>query len=265
MKNNAKQVTADGLPIVSENEQVQKNSMRLYVYLVSISQFQGKNKPRTFSQRDFTINKIHTLLDMHEKTIKKYWRILEENGLIKYEGPKNEAIEQGEWDKAFMLRKKNTGSYYTVPKEPHGYIYRIMPRETITKIQEKFMVSELELKLYFLLANMQERFCYYSPPERIFTIADLRDLLKLSKKTENIKAIVNGLMWLEKLNLIEYRISYDKTNLRMNKYVFELVAVNYYTDGGEMLQYLKQDDKGVMPPELKEKLLNENIIIEFVD
>lgn len=49
MKNNLTQVKSDGLPVVSEDQQVQKNSMRLYIYLISISKFQGKNKPRTFT------------------------------------------------------------------------------------------------------------------------------------------------------------------------------------------------------------------------
>jgi hypothetical protein len=41
-----------------------------------------------------------------------------------------------------------------------------------------------------------------STPERIFTIADLRVLLGLSKDISNNKSIANSLFWLEKLNLI---------------------------------------------------------------
>ena len=52
MKNNENQLkkgNGDNLPIVSDNEEVQRNSMRLYIYLVSISKFAGRNSPRFFT------------------------------------------------------------------------------------------------------------------------------------------------------------------------------------------------------------------------
>ena len=238
--------------------------MRLYIYLVSISKFCGANKPRQFTQRDFTINKIHTLLGMHEKTIKKYWKLLEDNDLIKYEGPAANALTQAEWDKAFMERKKNKASFYSIPKSPHGYIYRIMPKETLDKIQNDFLVTEQEIKLYLLLANMQEHFCYMKPPERIFTMADLRELLQLSKKKENNKSIISSLLWLEKLNLIEYEITYEENNLGEKNSIFHLIAVNYYTDGGEAVKYIESNEHK-MSNELKEKILENNLVIEFIE
>ena len=115
MRNNEKQLKATGekLPIVSDEVEVQRNSMRLYVYLVSISTFNGKNKPRIFSHRDFTVNKIKEILHMHPNTIKKYWSLLEQHGLIKYEGPRHLDLT---WDKEFMLRKKDGATYYSIPK-----------------------------------------------------------------------------------------------------------------------------------------------------
>ncbi len=71
---------------------------------------------------------------MHDTTIKKYWKLLEDNGLIKYEGSKIQAENQNEWDKAFMERRKNKTGYYSIPKTPHRYNYRIVPRETLNKI-----------------------------------------------------------------------------------------------------------------------------------
>ena len=49
MKNNETQIktkSGDNLPIVSDKEEIQRNSMKLYIYLVSISDFNGKNQPR---------------------------------------------------------------------------------------------------------------------------------------------------------------------------------------------------------------------------
>lgn len=102
--------------------------MRLYVYLISISRFNGINKPRVFSHKDFTVNKIKEMLHMHPNTIKKYWQLLELNGLIKYEGP---ARYEETWNKQFMARKKDGATYYSIPKSTP---YRIMPRETLNKI-----------------------------------------------------------------------------------------------------------------------------------
>lgn len=131
MKNNLKQLKTEGenLPIVSDQVEVQRNSMRLYVYLISISNFNGPNKPRFFSQKDFTVNQIKEMLHMHPSTIKKYWRLLEENNLIKYEGPGWDGKKA--WEEYFMNRKKDGATYYTIPKKNP---YRIMPRETLNKI-----------------------------------------------------------------------------------------------------------------------------------
>lgn len=264
MKNNLTQVKSDGLPVVSEDQQVQKNSMRLYIYLISISKFQGKNKPRTFTQRDFTINQIHKFLNMHDTTIKRYWKILEDNDLIKYEGPANYETEQDEWNKKFMERKKNKASFYSIPKAPNGWEFRILPKETIDKIQKEFLVSEQELKLYLMLANMQEHFCYYNSEDCVFTMTDLRELLGLSKKMENNKAIAISLLWLQELKLIEYTTKIETNNLGERYTVFYLKAVNYYTDGGAAASYI-DNDKKKMSNEVKNDILNKTLLIEFID
>ena len=237
------------MPIVSDQEEVQRNSMRLYVYLVSISKFNGTNKPRTFSHKDFTINKIKDMLNMHPTTIKKYWQLLELHGLIKYEGPAKLDLS---WDKAFMARKKDGATYYSIPKKNP---YRIMPKETLDKIQYTYLVSEQELKLYLLLAEMQERFCYMNSAERSFTIADLRQLLCLSKDVKNNKAIISGLIWLKTLGLINYSIAEETNNLGVKMSVFYLISVNYYTNGGEAKKYLNSEGEKISS-QLKEDLLN---------
>lgn len=65
---------------------------------------------------------------MHPDTIKKYWRLLEEHHLIKYEGPSRIDMD---WKKMFSIRKKDGATYYTIPKKTP---YRIIPRETINKM-----------------------------------------------------------------------------------------------------------------------------------
>lgn len=234
--------------------------MRLYLYLVSISKFVGRNKPREFIQSSFSINAIHEVLCMHSETIKKYWRILEKNNLILYQGKKAENedfVDQKEWNKIFMKRKSYSCGFYKIPK---GEKYRIIPRETVDKIQNSFLVDETELKLYLLLANIQEHFCYLKPVERLLCLQDLRELLGLSKKVENNKKIINGLLWLKNLNLIEYELLEDKTNLSTKKYVFHLISVNYYTTGGEISKILDSDGESKLTPEFKKQILNEQLV-----
>ena len=256
MKTNSSQVKKDGLPINSEEEKVQKNSMRLYVYLVSISSFQGKDKPRFFTQRDFTVGKIHTILGMHDRTIRKYWRILEDSGMIKYEGKTIYAENQDEWNKAFMERKKISTDIYTINK---GQKYRIIPKETIEKLQRELLVNEQELKVYLLLANMQEHFCYMKQ-EPVFTLTDLRELLKLSKKTENTKSLLLALFWLEKIGLVDYEILNEKNNLGESSYCIKLKVVNYYTNGGDIEKLLNSPETEKLTAELKQNILNVRLL-----
>lgn len=227
--------------------------MRLYIYLLSISHFNGKNQPRSFSQKDFSVNKIHETLKMHPDTIKKYWKLLEDNKLIKYEGPQHYAEN---WNKEFIARKKDGSTYYMIPKKNP---YRIMPRETLDKIQYKYLVTENELKIYLLLAELQERFCYMQSIDRVFTISDLRDLLKLSKQMKNNKMIINALIWLKMLGLVEYTIDVRKNNLGEDINVFTLVNVNYYTNGGEANKYLHSEGE-VISQEIKDSIMNKPIM-----
>lgn len=261
MKNNAKQIyghEGENLPIISDKQEVQKNSMRLYVYLVSISKFEGKNKARTFTSKDFTVNKIYKILHMGPKTIKKYWELLELNGLIKYEGPAHSTVP---WDDMLKVRKKDGGTYYSIPKKNP---YRIMPRETLEKIQHEFLVDEQELKLYLLLAELQERFCYMRSPERIFSVADLRQMLQLKKENKTNKAIISGLLWLKSLGLIDYESTGKTTNLGESEQSFYLNCVNYYTDGGEVNELLKSaEGDGVISEELKQEIISSKVITIF--
>lgn len=265
MKNNESQIKqnkGESLPIVSDNEQVQKNCMKLYIYLVSISRFMGRNKPREFTQRDFSVNHIREVTGLHDDTIKKYWKLLEDNKLVTYEGvsfENSEFYDCGEfkeWKKYFMSRKKYKAGFYKLPK---NQTYKIIPRETVDKIQNEFLVEERELKLYLLLANMQEHFCYLKPPERLFTIADLRILLKISKTKSNNKKIFESLCWLKELELIDYDYEVEINNLGEKETIFELKQVNFYTNGGKAYQILSNDGEKV-PAEIKQAILNDQLI-----
>lgn len=248
----------ENLPIVSDDEKIQKNSMRLYTYLVCLSRFTGANKPRRFNQADFNLNQIRAALRMDYKTIKKYWRILEETGLVKYNGKKNLDLD---WDKDFMARKKYTLGYYELSKESSKY--RIIPRETLDKIRTKFLVNENELKLYLFLANLQEQALYMGYNECPFTIKEARDLMNLQKKADTNKKLYLNLVWLMKLNLVKCRVE-KKKNGNFNEEItyFVIEKVNYYTDGGEIASLLDENHE-VLPENVKNAMLNEAPLVNF--
>lgn len=154
MKNNSQQLKkksgGENLPVVSEKKEIQRNSMRLYIHLLSISSFGGADKPRILMQRDVSPTKISNLLHMKQETIKKYWRLLEEHRLLIYKGVEDPKFT---WGKMFQIRNKDKNAYYQIPKKTP---YRIMPKETLLKIQNEYQVSEEELKMYLRLAEMQE-------------------------------------------------------------------------------------------------------------
>lgn len=243
------------LPVVSNEEQVQKNCMKLYVYLISISNFAGIDKPRFFLQGDFNINRIHKTIGMHESTIKKYWKLLEDEGLIKYEGQSIKTPSQSVWNKQFMERKKISATYYTIPKKTP---YKIIPKETLDKMVKGFQVDDIELKIYLLLANMQEKFVYFDTPrDRRFSLKDLRELLGVSKNQS--KKIMQSLQWLKELNLIEYECKKENNNLGGISYFYELISVNYYTNGGKAFAIMSGEES-IMSDDLKSKILNEVLI-----
>ena len=111
---NTKEKRKNSLPVNSDDEKVKRNSMRLYLYLLSISAMNWEEKRRQFRQSDFTINKIHEKLKMHSDTVINNWKLLEDCGWIKYEGPKNSSLP---WKEEFKARKKNKLGYYSLRKD----------------------------------------------------------------------------------------------------------------------------------------------------
>lgn len=260
METNAKQTKNSGLPINSEEEKVKKASMRLYVYLVSISQFGGKDKPRFFTQKDFTVNKIHNELGIHDTKVKEYWRVLENEGLIKYQGKTvSRDAPRKDWEGDFMARKKNLAGVYHINK---GQKYRIIPKETIDKIQKELLISEKELKVYLFLANMQEYFAYMEQ-EAYFSVSDIRGMLGYSKKKENNKKIILFILWLKQIGLVEYSEIKKKNNLGEYDTIIKLDKVNYYTKGGNVKSFL-ESDKDQLTEKVKQDILDMRFI-EFED
>lgn len=96
--------------------------------------------------------------------------------------------------------------------------------------------------------------------ERIFSIADLRELLGLKKDYKITIEILKNLTWLKELQLIDYKITKAKSNLGTTANVFELIDVNYYTNGGMIGQMLESSIE-VLTDEIKERIVNEQLVV----
>ena len=253
---NTKEKKNNSLPVNTDNEKVNRNCMRLYLYLLSISAVNWQEKCRQFRQTDFTTNKIHESLRMHSDTIIKYWGLLEESGWVKYEGPRQYNLS---WKEEFKARKKNKMGYYSLKKDQ---LYRLIPRETVEKVQNKYAVTEDELKLYLLLANLQERTLYYKQNCSQMTLKDLCDLRKLKIRDENKKKLILELLWLRTIGLIDYEVIKIKNNFNEDTTVINLKDVYYYTNGGELGNLLEQEAT-VITDKIKTEILDSKNIINF--
>ena len=226
-------VEKGSLPIVSKEKKVRDNCMRLYTYLVTLSIPDFSNSPsrkkgrRQFQQKDFTLNKIHNVLGIDPKTIKKYWHQLELDGLIKYVGgaPVNEELS---WEKNFMNRKKYPEGFYHIDRPEK---FRKIPKETVNKILKDYLVSEMELKLYLMLGNVQEYYYSRNISNIQITYKDLITLLGMKNEKANRVDIRKALVWLKEINLIKFEYTKRKAgNFNFEIECINLIQVNFYID-----------------------------------
>ncbi len=87
----------------------------------------------------------------------KYWYMLEQSGLVicndRQEIRDTSELSLEEWKPKFKARKlKENLQYQIIKEEP----YRLVPKDTIQEMQTKYLISEIELKLYLKLLCAQE-------------------------------------------------------------------------------------------------------------
>lgn len=123
-------------------------------------------------------------------------------------------------------------------------------------------MTEDELKLYLLLANLQERTLYYKQNCSQMTLKDLCDLRKLKIRDENKKKLILELLWLRTIGLIDYEVIKIKNNFNEDTTVINLKDVYYYTNGGELGNLLEQEAT-VITDKIKTEILDSKNIINF--
>lgn len=242
-------VKKDSLPVDSKEKHIRNNSMKLYIYLLYISSlnfdsaYGRKHHIRQFQQKDFNINKIRVATGLDPKTILKYWEKLEHDNIIHYNGTLT--LEEKEdcktWKDGFKMRKKHPDSYYIINKPDK---YRIIPTETIDKILHKFLVTELEFKIYLLLANIQEVTYHKNEPNFCVGYGDIIEMLDIAPHKNNRIAILKALYWLKEIDLIDFDIEQRKIgNFNKVMNVFKIKTINYYTNGGVLEYEFNKEDK----------------------
>lgn len=215
-------------PIVSEEEMIKKNSLKLFSYLTLISNLKNKHgEERIFQQKDICLKDIQIETGLDPKTTKKYWELLEQDGLLSYNEPEGFPYEYGRsFSEEWKVRQKFKYGYYSIPKPQQ---YRLIPELTIKRLVNDYKISELTYKVYIVLLNYQEHSILNGKAEKPFTYEDLRELLGYKKENATNKRLEASLIMLEGLGLIV--IGKDRGyNIRGATIpVFMLKQVNKYT------------------------------------
>lgn len=161
-----------GRAIFSDTESVKRNSLKLYMYLVCRANL--RNAPnkygdnvRIFQQKDIVLSHIIKIIGIgDERTLKKRWEELENNGLIRFcpRGWREEIykeIEQKDgsiktvkipFTERWKIRNKHKDTYYEIPIS-RDMLFRKIPKETLIKLNEEYQLDEFVLKLYINLIN----------------------------------------------------------------------------------------------------------------
>lgn len=223
-----------GRAIFSKEEDIKEKSLKLYTYLVCHADL--RNAPtasgdnvRIFKQRDIILSRVKKVLNMDERTIKKYWHELELGGYIRF-CPRGwtENYEES-FANRWKIRNKHKDTYYEIPIT-ENMRYRKIPKTTLVELNEIFQINELAMKVYIILINYQEACIDNHKSCKKFTYQDLRDLLGYSKQSTIDRKLEACLCLLEGLNLIKIETSSYINSAGSTIPCFILNQANFYVE-----------------------------------
>lgn len=249
-----------GRAIFSKQEDIKEKSLKLYMYLVNHANL--RNEPnefgdnvRIFQQRDIVLTHIKKILNMDERTLKKYWEQLEESGLIKFtprdwrEKLIDAAGAPVPFNDRWKIRNKHKETYYEIPVKK-GLLYRKIPKQTIHTLNEEYCVSELVLKVYMTLVNFQEDCMVNGYKYKRFTYQDLRDMLGYVSDAKTNKKLEGALNELIGFGLIDLKQGEAINDYGLKIPVFVLNQVNFYVNF-EIMDYQTAEENVVEPEQIK--------------
>lgn len=245
---------SDDIFLNYENNIYTRKYIKFYFYLVCLSDFNAKfTGTKVFKQRDILPNKIKEKLKLDPKTIKKYLYQLEKDKMISYNGKtKIETIDVNEikdeikqeikknkieilTEKAFEtevinraciqlwnIRNKSEKQAEYYIKLPEWSI----PEKTLFFLNEENKCSELELKLYFLCNNYNNK---KNEDFYFLTFKEIKEILQIKHTGSNSnKDIREALLFLKNLGLINF-IEILTPNIHgKNIPCFKVQEVKYY-------------------------------------
>lgn len=274
-----------GRAIFSETQQIKERSIKLYAYLVCRANL--RNKPdragdnvRIFQQKDINLSAIKKLFHMDERTIKRCWEGLELEGLIKFcphdwQEIKTVEIEENDGSKKtvkvpfterWKIRRKHKETYYEIPIRSREQLFRKIPKDTLTQLNERYNVNELTLKIYMTLINFQEECILNGHTYKKFTYWDLRGLLGYQKHDDIDKRMEDSLRVLQSLGLIEVEkeqfineygakipcFILNQANFYINFNIKDYSTGEYQAIPTEIYEKIKEDNKENYPEQFKE-------------
>lgn len=260
-------------PMPKKEEDIVKNSMKLYSYFITISGLATyPSNTRMFRQKNIVLSKIKEVTGITEKTVKLYLYYLEEHGLIEYKGEKPNTsfkfIDKLDFDKngetyspaayrkkaqeeavrVWNNRQKDKQAVYHIPRPTP---WTPVPEVTLQKLNEVFKATELELKIYLFMCMYRDTCVKQGWNYKAITYENLRDIMGLSKNHSNDRAIFTSLTFLEKLGLISFKMGYTNNSKNAPIPLFKITEVGYYIN-----QYIKFEDSELIS-ELEQKELKE--------
>lgn len=224
-----------GLAVFSRESQIRERSLKVYTYLICHSQLVDDPKfgdrRRVFQQKDINLSQMGKILKMDERTIKKYWEQLEEDGILYFNASGNRWEEDRKlsFNERWKVRRKHKETYYHINYRSGEY-FRKIPKETLIALNETYQVKELVLKIYIILTNYQEYCIYNGDKTKCFTYKDLRDVLDYTSQAKINKDLEAALLKLQSYNLIDIEPGLYTHPNGWKIPVFILKQVNWYID-----------------------------------
>lgn len=184
--------------MVKDEEDIKKNSMKLYSYLLCIAGKEPDGTGRLFQQKNLVLTEIQRCTGLQPKTTKLYLYELEMEGLISFRGAEKftrlykedfmkenkngeqvvdkTAFRKAKEQEAFKVWKtRDKKSYYHIPRPER---YTPIPEITLEKLNTIFELDEFELKVYILCCTYRDiQVELYGGLEKTTKFEDIRDAL----------------------------------------------------------------------------------------
>ena len=248
--------------MVKDEEDIKKNSMKLYSYLLCIAGKEPDGTGRLFQQKNMILTEIKKCTGLDPKTVKIYLYELEMAGLVRFKGKEQfkriysedflkenkngelivdrTALRKAKESEAFGVWKaRDKKSYYHIPRPER---FTPIPEITLEKLNSIYELDELELKIYIMCCTYRDiQVELYNGVDKKISFEQLRDSLGLKDNSSTInRKIKNTFYILKGIGLMDFEMG-SYYNSRGNKIeCFNLKQVNYYVNE-ERYEWNKDD------------------------